>query len=65
MLIFLYIIIGLGVCLFVAFAFSLIKSSRKADEGEEKILNIISPSMNNSEKFENTIKHKHHEKVHV
>lgn len=62
---FMFIILGLGFCFFIALIFSLVKAGRRADEGEEKILDIISPSIKNTVKPANTMDLKHHEKVNV
>ena len=40
----LFALLGLGACFFTIIVFSLIKAGRRADEGEEKILRIISPA---------------------
>ncbi len=44
-----FIILGLVLCLFFAFLFGLVKTGRRADKNEEKFMNTISSSANNSE----------------
>jgi hypothetical protein len=63
MLIFLFIILGLVFCLFTFFLFSLVKAGRRADKDEEKFLDILSTSINNSEKSANVIEIKYQEKI--
>jgi len=41
MMTFIFIILGLGFCFFVALMFSLVKAGRRADIGEEKILDML------------------------
>jgi hypothetical protein len=40
----LFILFGLGCCGFMALIFGLMGAGRRADEGEEQILKIISPA---------------------
>jgi hypothetical protein len=39
----LFFSLGAGISLFITLIFSLMKAGRKADEGEERILEILSP----------------------
>jgi len=65
MLTFLVIILGLVFCFFFAFVFSLVKAGRRADKDEEKFMNIITTSIDNSKKPANVVELNHHEKIHV
>jgi hypothetical protein len=38
------ILLGLGSCFSITLIFGLLRASRRADEGEERILKIISPA---------------------
>ena len=45
----LFLSLGMSVCLFTILIFSLMKAGRRADEGEEKILEILSSARPSSD----------------